>query len=164
MAMYFRYNGTFSFEDFYRQTRKFFTDRHMEFSEGKHKSKPDEIEGKFLATLKVDMYTEFEFDIEYKVIDVKQITVEKDGKNVQMISGKIWLELGTKTNLNYKDGSFSESKPLFDKNNKKQSLFMKIYEKVTFRDRDEGTEGEIIIIAHQYIDMLKGICNMETRY
>ncbi len=156
----------------------------MEFAETQQKFKADELEGKFKAKINVDVYTRLTFDIEYKVIDVKFYNEEKNGKQVPMIDGKIWLMIVAGFDDNYEEVSIHHMKVKEDKETKtvtigtdknlaklfgankkgKDTWFHKIYEKITFRDRDEGTYGDGIIIAHQYVDLLKSICNMQSRY
>ncbi len=187
----FRYRGPLSYNQFYKETRAFFVDKKMDFAESQQKFKADELEGKFNAKINVDPYTRLVFKIEYKIIDVKFFNEEKNGKQVPMIDGKMWLQIEAESEENYdevsihhmsvkidkkegKDGKITEKEIIgTDKNltklfgankNKKQTWIHKIYDKITYRDRDEGVWGEGIIIAHQYLDLLKSICNMQSRY
>jgi hypothetical protein len=175
----FRYRGPMSYNQFYKETRAFFVDKKMDFAEAQQKFKSDELEGKFNAKINVDVYTQLTFAIEYKIIDVKFYNVEKDGKQVPMIDGKMWLQIEAGFEDNYEEVSIHHMKEeggkakgknsslakLFGPNKKgDDTWFHKLYEKITFRDRDEGTYGEGIIIAHQYLDLLKNICNMQSRY
>jgi hypothetical protein len=166
----FRYRGTMDFNRFFKESKAFYTDRKFDLVEKVYKSKADEIEGSWEAVWRVDMYTKIIYELEYKVIDVKFITEERGGKRVPMVEGKIRVVIRTSAEENYGETGIAGKKEIFPKRiNKKtgahgESWLHKIYNKVTFRDREEGTYGEAILIAHQYIDMLKSIFGAEARY
>lgn len=178
-TLIFRYRGPLSYEQFYKETRAFFQDKKMDFAETQQKFKSDEIEGKFNAKINVDAYTRLTYKIEYKIIDVKFYNEEKNGKQIPMIHGKMWLQIDAGADDNYEEvnihhlkekdgkaaGTDSNRTKLFGPNKKgNKPWFQKVYETITFRDRDEGIHGEPFIVAHQYLDLVKGICNMQSRY
>lgn len=164
-SLVFRYRGPMDFDRIFKESKAFFLDRKYDVIEKVFKNKGDEIEGAWDISRRVDIYTKFMFELEYKLIESKSVVVERDGKKIPMLDGKIRIVITAKAEVNYSEKGIPGDKEIFPKTkDKKESWLHKVYYKVTYRDRDEGLYGEAIITAHAYIDMLKEICGTESRY
>ena len=160
----FRYRGPMDFVRFFKESKAFFGERKMDFAEKVYKNKGDEIEGAWEIYWRTDEYTKITYEIEFKLTDSKNVTVERDGKKIEMIDGRMRIIITAKADVNYGEKSIAGPQEIFPKKNGKESWLHKVYYKVTFRDRDEGTYGEAVIIAQQYIETIKGIFGVEARY
>ncbi len=154
-----RYSGVIDWGRVYAETRRYFTHTlgKPDFLEKKYKTKSDEIEGLWFFAQNVDAYNRVEFDIDFKVIDVKQL---EDGK----IEGKArWWVSGVLVE-NFDDKNPGGKREIFtDVTNaksgeKEQSWLEKAYKRVTMRDRDEALEGIPYETIDGYLTMLRSIC------
>lgn len=158
----YRHAGTFDWERLYREGKQYFKDAlgKPEFTESKYKTKSDEIEGVWKIGQNYDAYHRFQFEVEFKVIDVKQVVV--DGK--PMMEGKARWWISGELVENFEDKNPAGKREIFQdmkdpKTGKdKPSWLHKAYKRVTFKDRDEVLEGFPFGIIDGYIALLKRIC------
>jgi hypothetical protein len=161
----FRYRGNMDWDALYRGTVAFFRDRRFEIKEPKYKMKSDEIEGKLRAEQRLDAYNSVYFEIEYKIIDMRPVTFEQDGKQVQGIFGKLRMEVTGDNESHYKRTSMAGKQEIFASTKKnKPGILHRIYERVTFREREENIEDNLAILAQRYLEWVKGMCGMGARH
>src|SRR3989344_4987875 len=87
-----RYIGPFDFDEVYRHLYEWLEWRQYDVREKKFKDKMKpaapiqrEIEVKWIATKEIDEYTQFQYVIDYRIINWREVDVTKDGE-----SKKIW--------------------------------------------------------------------------
>ena len=151
----FRYRGLMDWHKIYSQARAFFVLREMEFSEPAYKDKGNEFEGKWRVEQKIDVYNKIIYEIDFKAIDMVATTHE--GK--QMFNGKFWLQIKIVFDEYFTETSIAGQKELFQE----ESWLHKAFKKVTFRDREENFMGVAVIVAQQFMALLKNLCNMDAK-
>ncbi len=110
-----RYEGPLDFEDLYQRLYRWFELHQYKLEEKKFKDKPKpaapiqrEIEIDWVAEKDIDDYTKFRYNIAFRIINVKEITVKKDGENKKMWFAEIRIWVSSTIVLD-KDDKWEES-------------------------------------------------------
>gem|GEM_PF-5298254 len=161
VTLHFRYRGTFDFKRLYKEGRGFFTSRGFKFNEKKVKYKSDEFEGVWAVEHRYDAYHMFKYDVEWHCYDMSPTTMKTpEGKEVPAFTGKIWVRFEGDFETNYKHETPAGSIAIFDS---EDSWLHKVYKRITYRDRDDVYEADLVITAHQFIDLMKQITNVDAK-
>ncbi|MBR9700632.1 hypothetical protein GOV11_02085 [Candidatus Woesearchaeota archaeon] len=153
----YRFRGVFDYELLYQEGRKFFLNivDPPDFNEKKYKDKGHHFEAKWDAKQRVDAYHRIIYKVEYKAIDMKK--VQKNGKT--LYEGKIRFYVEPILDENYEMSGPGGKTQVFKEN----SIFHKLYKRITRREREEDLEGVAIRTGQAFIDKMKEICGAQAR-
>jgi len=102
-----KYRGMFNYSEVLQTVRKWFEEQNYSFEEPKHQWKAPaegiEVEIKIKGVRKVNEYVLYWIDIFFRVYDMKDVEVVKDGQKVKMQEGKVTVEIGGKLELDWQN-------------------------------------------------------------
>jgi hypothetical protein len=95
---FIRLKGVFEFPGMYKYMRTWMEERHYEFHEAKFKEKPKghfapDKEIKWWAKKKLTDYIMFRIEVFIHLWNAEHIEVVKDGKKVEMVNGRMQIEI-----------------------------------------------------------------------
>lgn len=152
-------SGIFSFKDFYKFCHIWLTDEGgFDVAEEKYKEKlignAKNIEIEWTASKKVTDYFKFEIKITFKIEDLTDVEVTKDGAKAKTNKGAV--EIGLKGILirDY-DGKFD--KDAFRK------FLRGIYERYVIPSRIKDFETNLITICNEFLEQAKAYLDLEGK-
>lgn len=158
ITLRFKYRGIMDFHRLVREGKRFFADRHMELTEKKYKDKGNEYEGEWVVKNKIDAYHMALYSVEFKAFDTVPVT--KDGRT--LFNGKLQMTIKGDLEEDYEEKNFAGKVTIF-KGDTKDSWLHKLYNRVTFRDRDQKLEEDIFVTGTKFHTLMKEICEVEAK-
>lgn len=154
-----KYNGIFSFKDFYKFCYEWLRDEvGLEIKEDKYSEKlsgdTKEIEVEWTGTKKVTDYFKFEVKVKLRVLGLQNVEVLKDKQKIKTNQGSI--EVGVSGTL-IRDYAGKFEQDAFKK-------FMRaIYEKWVITSRVEQLESKLISACDEFLSQAKAYLDLEGR-
>ncbi len=153
-----RYVGPFDFEELYRHLYEWLEWRGYDIREKKYKDKVKpkrpiqrELEIDWWAFREVDEYTRFKYDIRFRIINVKEIEVKRDGETRKIWQADIDVLIYAYMQLD-KDDRWEENTMLH--------FFKKLFETYIYKGQYDKWEETLYWEALAFKDEVKALLNL----
>jgi len=151
-----KYDGILDFPAFYKfdylwlSEEKNFTLRETAYKE-KIKGDSKDINIEWKGFLKVTDYFKFEIKVEFKIIELKDVELVKNGTKVKMNKGSVEVKIKGTLVRDY-EGKFEKSAT--------QKFMRSIYEKWIIPSRVDEYEGKIAEICDEFLSQAKAFLDI----
>jgi hypothetical protein len=154
-----KYNGIFSFKDFYKFCHSWLTDeKGLYVSEEAYKEKiagdAKEIEVKWSATKKITDYFKFKIKIVYDIKELRNIEIVQDGVKVKTNQGAVEIKIKGVLMRDY-EGKFEQTAW--------QKFMRSVYEKFIITSRIRQYEDKLIEWCDGFLGQAKAYLDLEGR-
>ena len=154
-----KYNGIFSFRDFYAFCYSWLTEEtNLEIAENKYSEKisgdSKNIEIEWIGTRKVTDYFKFEFKIKFEVTGLIEVEVQENSAKVKTNKGLIKIDLKGVLVRDY-EGKFEKTAS--------KKFFRSIYEKWVIPSRITEYENKIISECDEFLVQAKAYLDLEGK-
>ena len=137
-----RFKGEFNYADLYRTVKGFFKERHYDFYETRYKLKGDEQEIEWSAERVYDEMHKVEFSIGLHAWNVEELHVVRYGKPETHMRARIEIKIAASINKGYATYNKQE---IFNEQDRFDSFFKKLYDKMTHNETDEYWVEEVAL-------------------
>ncbi len=154
-----KYNGIFSFKDFYKFCYDYLTEelgftveesKYAEKISGTSKGIDIEWKGK----TKVDDYFRYDIKTVFQILGLNNVEIQQDGKKIKTNKGSVEVKMKGQLVLDYK-GEYA-TKPL-------TRFFRRIYEKWIIPSTVEKMEDKLIADCDEFLSQGKAYLDLEGR-
>jgi len=154
-----KYNGVFSFSDFYKFCHEWLTEETgLNIAENKYEEKLKgnlkDINVKWKGSKKITDYFKFELDVKFRVLGLTEVEVSKGGNKFKTNKGSLKVTIKGTLIRDY-DGKFETS--AFNK------FLRGIYEKWIIASRIEEMEDEVISNSDEFLSQTKAYLDLEGK-
>jgi hypothetical protein len=154
-----KYEGLMDFKEFYKFCYQWLLEETvLDLVEGKYAEKisgdSKGIDVEWTGTRKITDYFKFQIDVKFKVLNLTNVEITQDGKNIKMNKGSV--EVGIKGTLvrDY-DGKFEKTSS--------QKFMRSIYEKWIIYSRIKEYEGKLVEDCNEFLSQAKAFLDLEGR-
>ncbi len=154
-----KYNGVFSFKDFYKFCHNWLTDETgLDISENKYAEKlsgdSKDIEVEWTCTKKVTDYFQFKINVSFKISPLKNVEINQGGKKIKTNEGSVEVKVSGNLIRDY-DGKFE--KDAFKK------FLRSIYEKWIITGRINQMEEKLVGSCDEFLGQAKAYLDLEGK-
>jgi len=154
-----KYDGIFSFKDFYKFCYDYITDEQgYDLAESKYIEKLNgnakDMKVFWSATKEVTDYFKFEFSILFRILNLKKVEVNKNGTKVNTNKGSVEIKMKGNLLRDYK-GKFEI--------NAFQKFLRSIYEKWVIASRVEEYEAKLVEECSEFLTQAKAYLDLEGK-
>jgi len=154
-----KYDGVFSFKDFYKFCYDWLTEEtDLSIEEPKYvekvKGDSKEIEIEWKGSRKLTDYFKFETKVAFKILGLKKVEVNQGGKKVETNKGNVELKMKGTLSRDY-EGKFEQ--------NAAQKAWRGIYEKWIIPARIKEYEDKVIGDCDEFLSQAKAYLDLEGK-
>ncbi len=154
-----KYEGIFSFKDFYRFCYDWLTEEtELDVAETKYKEKlkgdSKDIEIEWKGERKVTDYFKFEIKVEFRILGLKQIEISKGEVRIKTDEGSVEAKV-TGTLIRDYEGQFETTST--------KKFMRSIYEKWVIPSRIEQFEEKLISDCDEFLSQAKAYLDLEGK-
>ena len=153
-----RYIGPFDFDEVYRHLYEWLEWRQYDVREKKFKDKMKpaapiqrEIEIKWIATKEIDEYTQFQYVIDYRIINWREVDVTKDGESKKIWNADLMIVINSNIILD-KNAKWEENLPLH--------FIKKFFEAYVYKSTFERWKGMLWAESWGFYNEAKALLNL----
>jgi|TARA_B100001971_G_scaffold208318_1_gene229974 hypothetical protein len=154
-----KYNGIFSFSDFYNFCYKWLTEEtDLDISENKYEEKlagdSKNIVIEWVGTKELTDYFKFEMKVKFRILGLTKVEISQNEKKIQTNKGGVEINVNGIIIKDYK-GKFETTAYL--------KFLRSIYEKWVIPSRIEEFEGKIIGDVDEFLSQAKAYLDLEGK-
>lgn len=155
-----KYEGVFSFKDFYKFCYDWLRDETglAIFSEDKYKEKlsgdEKKLEIEWTGIRHASDYFDFEIKVEFKILGLKDVEITEGNKKIKTNKGSI--EVGVKGTLIRDPKGYFETNWL-------QKFLRGVYEKMIIHSRIDQMEGKLVGDCDEFLSQVKAYLDLEGK-